>query len=87
LRAWVLWRIFEEQKNVEKEKSSMNSKREIPIQKVYACENCAARANAEANPERLLSKLWRWHTGWCPGWKAYQKHLSEAAKQRSALDR
>jgi hypothetical protein len=21
----------------------------------------------------LLARLWRWHTTWCPGWKAYQK--------------
>jgi hypothetical protein len=25
----------------------------------------------------LMARLWRWHTGWCPGWKAYQAHLAE----------
>jgi hypothetical protein len=23
-----------------------------------------------------MSRLWKWHTGWCPGWKAYQAHLA-----------
>jgi hypothetical protein len=27
-----------------------------------------------------MARLWRWHTGWCPGWKAYQKHLAEQAQ-------
>ena len=44
--------------------------------KTYACESCAGRARAEANPDRILSRLWRWHTTWCPGWRAYQKHLA-----------
>jgi len=48
-----------------------------PEGKVHACENCPTRAKAEANPNKLISRLWRWHTTWCPGWKAYQKHLAE----------
>lgn len=44
--------------------------------KTYACESCPGRARAEANPDRILSRLWRWHTTWCPGWRAYQKHLA-----------
>jgi hypothetical protein len=41
------------------------------------CESCPLRKRAEANPTALLSRLWRWHTTWCPGWKAYQKYLAE----------
>jgi len=26
-----------------------------------------------------MSRLWRWHTKWCPGWKAYQRELGEQA--------
>ena len=37
---------------------------------------------AEANPDTLLARLWRWHTGWCPGWKAYQKEL-EALEEKA----
>jgi hypothetical protein len=46
-----------------------------PKDKTYACATCQMRAKSEANPRGLLSRLWRWHTGWCPGWKAYQVHL------------
>ena len=41
------------------------------------CENCPMRKRAEQNPNSILSKIWRWHTGWCPGWKEYQKILTE----------
>jgi len=34
------------------------------------------REKAEKNPNYLMSKLWTWHTTWCPGWKAYQKELA-----------
>ena len=47
-------------------------KRDLP------CENCGLRKRAEEKPDSLLAKLWRWHTGWCPGWKAYQLALAEA---------
>lgn len=40
------------------------------------CHACALRSGAEAKPNSLLSKLWRWHTGWCPGWRAYVKELT-----------
>jgi hypothetical protein len=42
----------------------------------FKCEDCALRRKAEANPAKWWAKLWRWHTGWCPGWKAYQRHLA-----------
>lgn len=45
------------------------------------CENCAWRKRAEARPKSLLALLWRWHTKWCPGWKAYQQSLREEGKQ------
>jgi hypothetical protein len=41
------------------------------------CENCPFRRLAEKKPNSLIAKIWKWHTGWCPGWKAYQKSLSE----------
>jgi len=41
------------------------------------CETCSMRKRAEKNPNSIISKIWRWHTGWCPGWKAYQKELAE----------
>jgi len=41
-----------------------------------SCENCPIRRRAEARPNSLMARLWRWHTNWCPGWKAYQKSLA-----------
>lgn len=41
-----------------------------------SCENCPIRKKAEAQPKTLLARLWRWHTGWCSGWQAYQKSLA-----------
>ncbi|MFZ5631351.1 MAG: hypothetical protein ACOY40_00740 [Bacillota bacterium] len=45
------------------------------------CEECRFRRNAERNPKSLISILWRWHTRWCPGWKAYQRELSGQGKK------
>jgi len=44
-------------------------------QKKQSCEDCPIRRRAEAKPQSLLARLWRWHTTWCPGWKSYQKQL------------
>ncbi|MEZ4389101.1 MAG: hypothetical protein R3D98_16270 [Candidatus Krumholzibacteriia bacterium] len=45
------------------------------------CEACRWRRRAEARPGSLLARLWRWHTTWCPGWKAYQRSLAAGAEQ------
>ena len=45
--------------------------------KLYACEKCWVKAYAERKPGSLIARIWRWHTGWCPGWKAYQKSLAQ----------
>jgi hypothetical protein len=44
--------------------------------KTYGCETCPIRIRAEKKPGSGLAWLWRWHTGWCPGWKGYQKSLT-----------
>jgi len=46
---------------------------------VSKCESCSMRQKAEANPSNFISRIWKWHTTWCPGWKAYQKSLQEEA--------
>ena len=45
------------------------------------CATCTIRQNAEANPNSLIARIWRWHKGWCPGWKAYQETLAKAGKE------
>jgi len=44
----------------------------------HDCENCKWRQKSEAYPNSFMAKIWRWHTTWCPGWKAYQKSLNES---------
>jgi hypothetical protein len=46
----------------------------------YKCETCAFKARYDRNPKSLLGRLWRWHTGWCPGWKAYMASLDRDEK-------
>jgi hypothetical protein len=33
------------------------------------------RVRAARRPGSVLARVWRWHTGWCPGWNAYVKEL------------
>jgi hypothetical protein len=56
---------------ISEEKSGMEEK------KKQGCENCGLRKQAEAHPNTWKARLWRWHTKWCPGWKAYQRSLSQ----------
>jgi hypothetical protein len=63
------------QKDPNEKETTMNTELTPSIEKTFACETCSMRQKAEANPKTLLARLWRWHTGWCPGWKAYQTHL------------
>jgi len=48
------------------------------------CETCAWRARYEKSPKSFLGRLWRWHAGWCPGWKAYMRSLAEDERSRLA---
>jgi hypothetical protein len=40
------------------------------------CATCELRARAEAKPKSFVARLWKFHTKFCPGWKAYQKALA-----------
>ena len=40
------------------------------------CENCGLRRYSERKPKSIIARIWKWHTGWCPGWKAYQAELA-----------
>jgi len=48
-----------------------------------SCESCKFRAKYDNNPQSLLGRLWRWHAGWCQGWKSYMTSLS--VEEREAL--
>jgi hypothetical protein len=42
----------------------------------HKCATCPMRLKSEAKPKSFLARIWKWHTSWCPGWKAYQESLS-----------
>ncbi len=42
----------------------------------HLCPYCPCRTLAERRPQSWLARIWRWHTRWCPGWKAYQRSLA-----------
>ena len=50
------------------------------------CATCGMRAKAEANPKGFMSRLWKWHTSWCPGWKKYQAALKAEAEAETATE-
>jgi len=43
----------------------------------HNCETCSFRAKYDKKPDSVLGKIWRWHTGWCPGWKKYMISLDD----------
>ncbi len=47
------------------------------------CARCRFRARYDQDPRSLLGRLWRWHAGWCPGFRAYLKSLP--VEERQAL--
>jgi hypothetical protein len=49
------------------------------------CETCGLRARYDRNPRSLLGRLWRWHAGWCPGFKKYMTSLPQ--EERTDLAR
>jgi len=48
------------------------------------CNTCRLRARYDNNPRSILGRLWRWHAGWCPGWKAYITSLPDEERNRLA---
>jgi len=48
------------------------------------CERCKFKAKYDYNPTSILGRLWRWHTGWCPGWKKYIKSLPKSDRIKLA---
>jgi hypothetical protein len=46
------------------------------------CEKCWFRARYDNNPQSILGRIWKWHIGWCPGWKAYSKSLEYEGRKR-----
>jgi hypothetical protein len=47
---------------------------------IHNCEECKLRAKHDKDPKSFIGKFWRWHTGFCPGWKGFMKTLDENKK-------
>jgi len=47
-----------------------------------SCEKCRFRGIYDKNPRSLLGRIWKWHIGWCPGWKSYLRSLSDEERDR-----
>lgn len=50
----------------------------------HNCENCSFRKKYDVRPTSLLGRIWRWHAGWCPGWKRYLHSLPEPERDTLA---
>ncbi len=48
------------------------------------CDICPIKAKYDNNPKSFLGRFWRWHIGFCPGWKAYMNSLSVAERHKIA---
>ena len=46
------------------------------------CENCKLRAKYDHGTRSILGRIWKWHIGWCPGWKAYLTSLSAEKRKK-----
>ena len=62
--------------NEEPEKKGMADKLKMSADD-HPCARCGLRSRAEAKPDSIMARLWRWHTTWCPGWKSYQNLLAK----------
>jgi hypothetical protein len=50
--------------------------------KQHNCESCKLRAKYDQNQKAMISRFWRWHINWCPGWKKYITSLPEEERNR-----
>lgn len=49
------------------------------------CADCAFRKKAEARPRSFIGILWKLHTYFCPGWKAYKRYLERGGSSQPTL--
>jgi len=46
------------------------------------CETCKLRARYDRDARSILGRFWKWHIGWCPGWKSYVRSLPEEERKK-----
>jgi hypothetical protein len=55
--------------------------KKIGDKEMSGCEKCNFRARYDKNPRSILGRIWKWHIGWCPGWKSYIKSLPDEKRK------
>ncbi len=54
-------------------------------EKVAGCSHCPVMEQKyKDNPRGFWIRVWHWHSGWCPGHKAYLKAQKEKASDQGA---
>ncbi len=48
------------------------------------CADCKFREKYDRHPASFLGRLWRWHAGWCPGFKSYMRSLPDEERLKLA---
>lgn len=43
--------------------------------KQHQCAKCPIRAKYDLTPKSFIGRIWRWHIGFCPGWRKYYASL------------
>lgn len=51
------------------------------MKKERKCNECPVRQKYDRNPKSFVGKLWRWHIGFCPGWKSYMASLGDEERR------
>jgi len=50
----------------------------------HNCASCPARKRYDDRPRSFLGRLWRWHAGWCPGFRKYITSLPDEERREIA---
>ncbi len=43
----------------------------------HKCGSCKFQKKYDNKPKAFVGRLWRWHAGWCPGFKKYIRSLPD----------
>ncbi|QZT37799.1 hypothetical protein K5X82_02615 [Halosquirtibacter xylanolyticus] len=49
--------------------------------KNHHCPNYKFRKTYDKSPKSILGRIWKWHTNFCPGWKAYTASLNDTERR------
>ena len=60
---------------------SLHKQIENAMTKNHNCEQFPMRRRYDRSPKSLIGRFWRWHIGFCPGWKAYFLSLGTAEQE------